>query len=91
VRARAELLAEMGYGRREPEHGVTAYADIKDALPHVAALVIATPPTSHAALAPRAIAAGQHVLIEKPRMRVNRCARTRVAHERKTTHANRAA
>jgi predicted dehydrogenase len=90
VRARAELLAEMGDGRREPERGVAAYADIKHALPHVAALVIAAPPTSHAALAPQAIAAGQHVLIEIPRTRVKRCARPRVAHERKTTHTNRA-
>jgi predicted dehydrogenase len=48
----------MGDGRREPEHGVTAYSDIKDALPHVAAFVIATPPNSHAAIAPQAIAAG---------------------------------
>lgn len=41
MRARAEVSAEMGDGRREPEHGVTAYSDIKDALPHVAAFVIA--------------------------------------------------
>jgi predicted dehydrogenase len=61
-----QRFAQIGDGRREPEHGVTAYADIDDALPHVDALVIATPPTSHAPLALRAIAAGKHVLIEKP-------------------------
>ena len=61
-----QRFAEIGDGRREPEHGVAAYADIDDALPHVDALVIATPPTSHAPLALKAIAAGKHVLIEKP-------------------------
>jgi Oxidoreductase family, NAD-binding Rossmann fold len=102
VRARAEGIrvgvvgasitgfAETGDGRRKAEHGLTAYADVEDALPHVDALVVVTPPTSHAGLVPQAIAAGQHVLIEKPRTRVNRCVRPRVAHERKTTHANRA-
>lgn len=48
------------------EHGVVAYADIEDALPHVDAVVIATPPASHAPLGLKAIAAGKHVLIEKP-------------------------
>ena len=52
-----QQFAEIGDGRREPEHGVTAYADIDDALPHVDAVVIATPPTSHAPLALKAIAA----------------------------------
>lgn len=36
------------------------------ALPYVDAVVIATPPTSHARLGLEAIAAGKHVLIEKP-------------------------
>lgn len=53
-------------GRRPTEHGVTAYADLDEALPHVDALVIATPPASHAPLGLKAIAAGKHVLIEKP-------------------------
>jgi predicted dehydrogenase len=48
------------------DHGIAAYADIADALPHVDAVVIATPPTSHALLGQKAIAAGKHVLIEKP-------------------------
>jgi predicted dehydrogenase len=61
-----QRFAQIGDGRRESEHGVTAYADVEDALPHVDALVIATPPASHAPLALKAIAAGKHVLIEKP-------------------------
>jgi predicted dehydrogenase len=61
-----QRFAEIGDGRREPEHGITAYADIGDALPQVDALVIATPPASHAPLALEAIAAGKHVLVEKP-------------------------
>src|SRR2546429_6656981 len=48
------------------DHGIAAYADIADALPHVDAVVIATPPASHAPLGQKAIAAGKHVLIEKP-------------------------
>jgi predicted dehydrogenase len=43
-----------------------AFADIDDALDHVDAVVIATPPSSHAELGLRAISAGKHVLIEKP-------------------------
>lgn len=48
------------------DHGITAYADIEDALPHVDVVIIATPPSSHALLGQKAIAAGKHVLIEKP-------------------------
>lgn len=55
-----------GDGQPQVDHGVAAYADLEDALPHVDAVVIATPPSSHAALGQRAIAAGKHVLIEKP-------------------------
>jgi Oxidoreductase family, NAD-binding Rossmann fold len=61
-----QRFAQIGDGREEPEHGITAYADLEDALPHVDAVIIATPPTSHASLAMKAIAAGKHVLIEKP-------------------------
>jgi len=53
-------------GPQEVDHGVAAYADIDDALPHVDALIIATPPATHASLGQKAIAAGKHVLIEKP-------------------------
>jgi predicted dehydrogenase len=41
-------------------------------------VVIATPPTSHASLALRAIAAGKHVLIEKPMATTTNAARTLV-------------
>ena len=61
-----QRFAAVGDGRREPEHGITAYADLEEALPHVDAVVIATPPASHAPLALKAIAAGKHLLIEKP-------------------------
>lgn len=43
-----------------------AVASMDEALPQVDALVIATPAASHADLALRAIAAGKHVLVEKP-------------------------
>jgi predicted dehydrogenase len=58
-----QRFAEVGDGRREAEHGITAYADLEDALPRVDAVVIATPPASHAPLALKAIAAGKHVLV----------------------------
>ncbi len=61
-----QRFAQIGDVRREPEYGVTAYADLEDALPYVDAVVIATPPASHAPLALKAIAAGKHVLVEKP-------------------------
>jgi len=43
-----------------------AFTSLTDALPHVDAVVIATPPTSHVDLALTAIRAGKHVLVEKP-------------------------
>jgi predicted dehydrogenase len=42
------------------------YLSLQDALPHVDAVVIATPPATHVALGLEAIRAGKHVLIEKP-------------------------
>src|SRR5215469_15154063 len=60
------------------EHGVVAYPDIEDALPHVDAVVIATPPASHALLGLKAIAAGKHVLIEKPLATTTEAARALV-------------
>jgi predicted dehydrogenase len=61
-----QQFAQIGGGRRGPEYDVPVYPDLEDALPHVDAVVIATPPGSHAPLALKAIAAGKHVLIEKP-------------------------
>lgn len=43
-----------------------SFASLKEALPHVDAVVVATPPTSHVPIALQAIAAGKHVLVEKP-------------------------
>jgi len=45
---------------------VEGYSTLDDALDHVDALVIATPPSTHAPLAIRAMEAGKHVLVEKP-------------------------
>lgn len=45
---------------------VRVCAALEDALPQVDAVVIATPPQSHARLAMQALRAGRHVLVEKP-------------------------
>ncbi len=42
------------------------FASLESALPHVDAVVIATPPGSHAELALRALRSGKHVMVEKP-------------------------
>jgi len=42
------------------------YPALRPALPHVDAVVVATPPSTHVAVAMAAIQAGKHVLIEKP-------------------------
>lgn len=42
------------------------FGTLEEALPHVDAVVIATPPTSHVPLALRALDAGKHALVEKP-------------------------
>lgn len=49
-----------------PQVQVTADLDRVLADPQVRAVVIATPATTHTALARRALAAGKHVLVEKP-------------------------
>src|SRR5262249_19080290 len=61
-----QRFSSLDSSSQQIEHGVVAYADIADALPHVDAVVIATPPASHEPLGLKAIAAGKHVLIEKP-------------------------
>jgi predicted dehydrogenase len=45
---------------------VDAYTTLDAALDHVDAVVIATPPSTHAPLAMRAMEAGKHALVEKP-------------------------
>ena len=59
-------FVQIDEGRQEVDHGIVAYADLDEALPHIDAAIIATPPASHASLGLKAIAAGKHVLIEKP-------------------------
>jgi predicted dehydrogenase len=59
-------FSQIDDGAQQIDHGIAAYANIEDALPHVDAVIVATPPTSHALLGQKAIAAGKHVLIEKP-------------------------
>ena len=44
----------------------SSYADLRSALPHVDAVVVATPPSTHVGIALQAIEAGKHVLVEKP-------------------------
>lgn len=53
-----------------------SFRDLPSALPHVDALVIATPPSTHLSLALQALRAGKHVLVEKPMT-------TRTAHARR--------
>jgi predicted dehydrogenase len=43
-----------------------AFTSLEAAFPHVDAVVVATPPTTHVPIALRALAAGKHVVVEKP-------------------------
>lgn len=62
--------------QQQADHGVAVYADMEDALPHVDAVIIATPPASHHELGLKAIVAGKHVLIEKPMATTTEAARS---------------
>ncbi len=42
------------------------FTTLREALPHIDAVVVATPPSTHVPVALEAIAAGKHVLVEKP-------------------------
>jgi predicted dehydrogenase len=46
--------------------GLICLSSLDEAMPLIDAAVIATPPTTHVSLALRLIAAGKHVLVEKP-------------------------
>jgi predicted dehydrogenase len=64
------VLVEPRADRRESLTALNprllAFGDLTSAMPHVDALVIATPPSTHGDLAQRALEAGKHVLVEKP-------------------------
>jgi|1186.fasta_scaffold11927_1 predicted dehydrogenase len=45
---------------------VKAFCSLDDALGHIDALVVATPPSTHATIALEALSAGKHTLVEKP-------------------------
>ena len=61
-----QRFARIDDGRPQVDHGVAVYVDLEEALPHVDAVIISTPPASHSQLGLEAVAAGKHVLIEKP-------------------------
>ena len=44
----------------------SGYSSLAEALPHIDAVVIATPPSTHTELALQALRAGKHLLVEKP-------------------------
>jgi|tagenome__1003787_1003787.scaffolds.fasta_scaffold20955700_2 predicted dehydrogenase len=62
IDARLPLLSGMAHLLATGD----GYTSLQAALPHVDAVVIATPPASHVPLGLEAIRAGKHVLIEKP-------------------------
>lgn len=62
IDARLPHLPDMAHSLADG----TGFTSLQDALPHVDAVVIATPPGSHVELGLQAIRAGKHVLIEKP-------------------------
>src|SRR6266851_2759020 len=87
LRSTAGVATAVGIDQRyaQPDGGPgpvdldgIGYADLAEALPDVDAVVIATPPSSHAALGLQAIAAGKHVLIEKPLATTTAAARSLV-------------
>jgi predicted dehydrogenase len=55
------------------------YPTLRAALPHVDAVVVASPPSTHVPVALAAIEAGKHVLVEKPLAPTSAGARTLVA------------
>src|SRR5262249_9099870 len=69
VAARRVAVRSPAAERREAcarEGGATAYADLDALLPHVEVVEVCSPPATHEPVALRAIAAGKHVIIEKP-------------------------
>ena len=73
-----QRFARIDDGRPQVDHGVAVYVDLEEALPHVDAVIISTPPASHSQLGLKAVAAGKHVLIEKPMATTTEAARSLV-------------
>lgn len=48
------------------QYGITAYSSVEEMLPHVDAVDICSPPSSHAEYMLQAAQAGVHIIIEKP-------------------------
>lgn len=63
----ADPAALQRIQRQHP--GIETASSLAEALHHIDALIIATPPESHAAAATIAIEAGKHVFVEKPMTR----------------------
>lgn len=59
--------------------GVTGYTSLDEAIDRVDAVVVATPPSTHAPLAMRLIEAGKHVMVEKPLATTSADARSMIA------------
>jgi len=59
---RSDRLAEFA----RSASAVAVFNDLDTALPHVDAVVVAVPPRRHYRVALRALAAGKHILVEKP-------------------------
>ncbi|HXD55307.1 MAG TPA: Gfo/Idh/MocA family oxidoreductase [Solirubrobacteraceae bacterium] len=68
LEALCELDSEQAAAFRQRHPGASTHSDLDAALvdPGIEAIVIATPPKTHYALAKRALEAGKHVLVEKP-------------------------
>jgi predicted dehydrogenase len=62
VDARADRLQSLARNFKTAQ----CFTDLRSALPHVDAVVVATPPSMHVPVALEAIEAGKHVLVEKP-------------------------
>lgn len=58
---------------------VRGFAELAEALPEIDAVIIATPPSTHAGIALAAIGAGKHVMLEKPMTTTTADARRLVA------------
>jgi predicted dehydrogenase len=62
VDSRADRLQKLARSYKS----AVGYSELQAALDHVDAVVVATPPSTHVAVALQAIEAGKHVLVEKP-------------------------